>query len=161
MKLPYAEPRTSIAPSPPVLPEPRRPGEPGGDPCYLCNQDEGIWSDDHWVLHIAGSSIPGTAWLSSRDHFDSFADMPDHLAAEYGRLAGRIEKAILGAGDFGRVHVYRWGDGNAHFHIWFYPRPIGMMDAVKYALPLWEDAMEPAPQAAIDEAAKKITEALG
>src|SRR6185437_9823200 len=161
MKLPYAETLTPIAPSIPVIPEPRRRGEPGGDPCGLCHQDEGIWSDEHWVLHIAGSSIPGTAWLASREHVDSFADLPERLAADFGRIVGRIEKAILAAGDFGRVHLYRWGDGGAHFHVWFYPRPVGMMDAVKFALPVWEDVMEPAPQPAIDDIAKKIAQALG
>src|SRR3954451_11890932 len=82
MKLPYAEPLIPVAPSPLVIPEPPRPGDPGGDPCRMCQQDEGIWSDANWVLHTpAGGSIPGTVWLASRAHHDSFRDLPEPLAA--------------------------------------------------------------------------------
>jgi diadenosine tetraphosphate (Ap4A) HIT family hydrolase len=162
MKLPYAEPLVRTEPSPPVIPEPLRPGDPGGEPCRLCEQDAGIWSDDNWVLHSpVGGSIPGTVWLASRAHVDSFRDLPAHLAADFGRIAGRIEDAILGLGGVGRVHLYRWGDGGAHFHVWFLPRPLGMMDAVRHALPLWEDAMDPAPRSAFDDAGRALAKALG
>ncbi len=162
MKLPYAEPLVRIEPSPLVIPEPPRPGDPDGEPCGLCDQDGGIWSDDNWVLHNpVGGSIPGTVWLASREHFDSFRDLPAHLAADFGRIAGRIEAGIFGLGGFGRVHLYRWGDGIAHFHVWFLPRPLGMMDAVRHALPLWEDVMDPAPQSAFDDAGSALAKALG
>lgn len=161
MKLPYAEPLSTIEPSPLVRPEPPRPGDPGGAPCRLCDQDEGIWSDANWVLHNPiGGSIPGTVWLASREHVDSFRDLPEHLASDFGRISGRIEAAIFGLGGFGRVHLYRWGDGGAHFHVWFIPRPEGMLDAEKYALPLWEDVMAAAPQQAVDDAGVAIAKAL-
>jgi len=44
-------------------------------------------------------------------------------------------------GDVGRVHVYRWGDGGGHFHVWFMPRPLGMLEASGAMLPLWEDVL--------------------
>jgi hypothetical protein len=54
-------------------------------------------------------SLPGTVWQASREHFDSFADMPTAYAADFGRIAGRVERAILSQGGVARVHLYRWG----------------------------------------------------
>ena len=32
---------------------------------------------DYWTLHPpVGGSLPGTVWLASKAHFDSFGDMP-------------------------------------------------------------------------------------
>ena len=76
-----------------------------------------------------GGSLPGAVWLASRVHVDSFADLPDELQADFGRVAARVERAILSLGDIARVHLYRWGDGGAHFHVWFLPRPLGMLEA--------------------------------
>ena len=90
-------------------------------------------------------TIPGIVWLTTREHHDSFADLPDELAASYGGVVARIERAILALGDIARVHVYRWGDGSSHFHIWFYPRPLGMLEARREMLPLWADLMPEAP----------------
>jgi len=128
MTFPFAEPLVPVDLRPRVIPEPPRPGDPDGEPCRICGQDDGIWSDRNWVLHNpAGGSLPGTVWLASRTHADSFADLSDELATDFGRVAARVERAILSLGDVGRVHVYRWGDGVAHFHVWFMPRPLGML----------------------------------
>ncbi|GAB3430352.1 hypothetical protein GCM10027569_76210 [Flindersiella endophytica] len=161
MELPFAQPLSTVQPGPRVIPEPPRRGEPGGEPCHLCTQNEGIWSDENWVLHnIAAGSLPGTVWLASRIHVDSFADLPDALAADYGRVVARIERAILSLGEIARVHVYRWGDGAAHFHVWFIPRPLGMLEATRYALPVWEDVLPPADTAEIERAGKAIADAM-
>ena len=166
MTLPFAEPLVRKAPSPRVIPEPPRPGDPGGPPCRICTRrdepdEHEIWRDDHWVLRVPGqTSLPGTVWLATWDHHDSFADLPPELAAGYGPLAGRIERAILSLGDVGRVHVNRWGDGVAHFHIWFIPRPLGMLDATREMLMLWEDVLPPATADQIAEAGKRIAAAL-
>jgi diadenosine tetraphosphate (Ap4A) HIT family hydrolase len=164
MTLPYAEPLVRRAPEARVIPEPPRPGDLGGEPCRICNQhadNEGIWSDDAWVLRNPGqTSLPGTVWLASRAHHDSFADLPEDLATRYGPLAGRIERAILTLGDVGRVHVYRWGDGVAHFHIWFIPRPLGMLEASREMLMLWEDVLPPATSDQIQEAGERIAAAM-
>lgn len=161
MRLPYAEPLRPLEPGPRVVPEPPRRGEPGGEPCRVCQQDEGIWSNDNWVLHNpAGGSLPGTVWLASRVHVDSFRDLPPELAAEFGPLAGRIEDAILGLGDIARVHLYRWGDGGAHFHVWFLPRPLGMLEAMKHMLPLWEEVLPEPPSGGFERAGKAIAAAL-
>src|SRR5690242_19007607 len=142
MTLPYAEPLLPIDPGPRVIPEPPRRGEPGGARFGVCEQDEGIWSDQHWVLHNpVSTSLPGTVWLASRVHVDSFADLPAEVAASFGGVIARVERAILGLGDVGRVHLYRWGDGGAHFHVWLIPRPLGMLEAMGAFLPLWEDVL--------------------
>ena len=161
MRLPFVEPLTPIAPGPRTVPEPPRRGEAGGEECGICQQDEGVWSDANWVLHNpVGGSLPGTMWLASRAHADSFADLPDDLATDFGRVVARIERAILSVGDIARVHVYRWGDGSAHFHVWFYPRPLGMLEARREMLPLWAELMPEAPKEAVADAEAKIAAAM-
>src|SRR6478672_5303107 len=137
MSLPYAEPLTPREPGPRQIPEPPRRGEAGGKPCAICGgvTTSALWSDENWTLHApVGGSLPGSVWIASREHFDSFADMPEHLAADFGRVVARAEAAILALGDVGRVHLYRWGDGGAHFHVWLLPRPLGMVEAAGSAL---------------------------
>jgi diadenosine tetraphosphate (Ap4A) HIT family hydrolase len=169
MTLPYAEPLTRIEQPPRVIPEPPRVGEPGGDPCGLCRWLRGgsdrtetpLWSDEHWALCRATDvTIPGLVWLASRQHYDSFADMPAAAAASYAQVVGRVERAILGLGEIARVHVYRWGDGSSHFHVWFYPRPLGMLEARREMLPLWADLMPVAPKEAVADAEERIRKTL-
>ena len=161
MRLPYAEPLTVLAPEPRVVPEPPRRGEAGGPPCRICATDSApaVWSNDLWTLHPPMScSLPGTVWLASRQHVDSFADLPPAAAEDFGRVAARVESALLRWGDFARVHLYRWGDGGAHFHVWFIPRPLGMLDAEGMMLPLWEDVLPNVPDDELLAAARGIAE---
>ena len=163
MVLPYLEPLTAREPGDRVIPEPARRGEPGGEPCGVCEggSTETVWSDDHFTLHPpVGGSLPGTVWLASRAHVDSFADLPEDVAAAFGPLAARIERAILARGDVGRVHLYRWGDGGAHFHVWFLPRPLGMLEARNYMLPLWEDVLPNVSDEELAQAARQVAAAL-
>ncbi|MBO0845844.1 MAG: hypothetical protein J2P22_10545 [Nocardioides sp.] len=164
MTLPYAEPLTVIAPAQLVVPEPPRRGEEGGEPCFPCSDhsdDNLIWSDDIWTLHSPGqTALPGSVWLASRAHFDSFADMPPDVAATFGAVCGRVELAVLALGDVGRVHLYRWGDGGAHFHVWFVPRPLGRLDMSGAHLMAWEDAMPAATEEQIAEAGRRISAAM-
>jgi hypothetical protein len=55
----------------------------------------------------------------------------------------RIERAMLAAGDVGRVHVHRWGDGGAHFHLWLYGRPFGDRQMLGFGLVLWAILLPP------------------
>lgn len=163
MALPYEEPLVTRAPDDRVIPEPPRRGEPGGEPCGICSGQatKAVWSDDNWTLHPpVGGSLPGAVWLASRVHVDSFSDLPDTLAADFGRIVARVEKAILARGDVARVHLYRWGDGGAHFHVWFVPRPLGMLEARGMMLPIWEDVLPNVPDDELREAAEKIASAL-
>src|SRR5829696_8269531 len=115
MQLPYTEPLTVREPGERVVPEPPRRGEAGGEPCGLCSglATQPVWHDEHFSLHppVQGS-LAGAVWLATR-----------------------VERAILALGDVGRVHLYRWGDGGAHFHVWFMPRPLGMLEASGMMLP--------------------------
>ena len=77
MTIPYAEPLVPRPPAARVLPEPPRRGEPGGQPCGVCNGHAvaAVWSDEHWSVHPpVGGSLPGTVWMAARQHVDSFTD---------------------------------------------------------------------------------------
>jgi len=165
MTLPFEEPLTKREPGPRVIPEPPRRGEAGGPPCTVCpgeDNEHTIWSNEHWILnHGVQTSLPGAVWLTTREHCDSFGDLPAERAREFGDLAGRIDRAILSLPDVARVHLYRWGDGGAHFHVWFLPRPLGMLEAQKHMLPLWEEVLPEASPEAIDEAKALIAKAMG
>ena len=67
---------------------------------------------------------------------------------------------VLALGDVGRVHVYRWGDGGAHFHVWFVPRPLGRLDMSGPHLMAWEDVLPPASDEQIADAGRRIAAAL-
>jgi len=68
--------------------------------------------------------------------------------------------AVLALGEVGRVHLYRWGDGGAHFHVWFVPRPLGRLDMGGAYLMAWEDTLEPAAEEQIVEVGRKIAAAM-
>jgi diadenosine tetraphosphate (Ap4A) HIT family hydrolase len=162
--LPYLEPLTVREPGERVIPEPPRRGEPGGEPCGICSGGQvtaPVWSDEHWTLHPpVNGSLRGAVWMASRVHADSFADLPPEVAATFGPVAAKVERAILGLGNVGRVHLYRWGDGGAHFHVWFLPRPLGMLEANGMMLPLWEDVLPNVSDEALAEAAARIAQAM-
>ena len=163
MQPPYADPLTPRPLDDPVVPEPPRRGEPGGPPCGVCDGETEwtIWSDENWLLqHGVQTSLPGAVWLACREHVDSFADLPAELATQFGRLAARIDAALLTLPGVARTHLYRWGDGGAHFHAWFMPRPLGMLEAKNFMLPLWEDVLPNVPDAELLEAARRVAAAL-
>lgn len=163
MTLPYEEPVVLRATSARVVPEPLRRGEPGGDPCGICTglATDPVWADEHWSLHPpVGGSLPGAVWLASRTHVDSFCDLPTKAATTFGPVVARVERAILSLGDVARVHLYRWGDGGAHFHVWLIPRPLGMLEARGMMLPLWEDVLPNVPDDELREAAERVAAAI-
>ncbi len=163
MSLPYEEPLAVRKPAPRQIPEPPRRGEPGGKPCGICTRraTDAVWSDEHWTLHPpVGGSLPGAVWIASRQHFDSFGDMPDEVATTFASVVARAERAILSLGDVGRVHLYRWGDGGAHFHVWLIPRPLGMVEAAGMMLPLWEDALPNVSDEELVAAATRVADAM-
>jgi diadenosine tetraphosphate (Ap4A) HIT family hydrolase len=135
--------------APPVLPEPPRGGEEGGGPCWTCGAaDDGfLWVDDHWRVSAPESAhaVP-YVMLHPRTHCD-LSDMPSELVAQLGPMTQRIEAAFLATGRFGRVHINRWGDGGAHFHLWFYGRPLGARQLLGAFLPIWNIVLPPADDA--------------
>ncbi|MGO9560078.1 MAG: HIT family protein [Acidimicrobiales bacterium] len=163
MTLPYEDPLVIRALAERVVPEPPRRGEPGGDACGICTglATGSVWADDHWTLHPpVGGSLPGAVWLASKAHVDSFSDLPDDVASTFGPVVARVERAILSLGDVARVHLYRWGDGGAHFHVWMIPRPLGMLEGKGMMLPLWEDILPNVPDDELKAAAEKIASAM-
>ncbi len=59
-----------------------------------------------------------------------------------------------------RVHLYRWGDGGAHFQVWFIPRPLGMVEASGMMLPLWEDVLPNVSDEELAAAAERVAAAM-
>ncbi len=163
MTLPYQEPLTPIEPGERVIPEPPRRGEPGGEPCGICGgaTTSAVWSDEHWTLHPpVGGSLRGAVWLASKEHADSFCDLSEATAASFAGVVGRVERAILSLGGTARVHLYRLGDGGAHFHVWLIPRPLGMLEARGMMLPLWEDVLPNVSDEELRETAEQIAAAM-
>jgi diadenosine tetraphosphate (Ap4A) HIT family hydrolase len=147
----------------PVIPEPPRRGEPGGEACGICTHQStpAVWESEHFTLHPpVGGSIVGAVWLASKEHVDSFKDLSPEAAASFGPVIARIEEAILSLGGVGRVHLYRWGDGGAHFHVWLIPRPLGMLQATGAMLPIWEEVLPNLPDEALADAARTVAAAL-
>ncbi len=128
----------------PVLPEPPRKGEPGGPECTACSMgdDAQLWTDELWRLHALAepSASPAVVVLEPRAHCD-LGDLPELESAQLGPLIQRVERAILGLGGVGRVHVMRWGDGASHLHWWFLARPEGMLQMRGAFMPIWDDVL--------------------
>ncbi|MEU8241235.1 hypothetical protein AB0C07_23570 [Actinoplanes missouriensis] len=145
---------------PPVLPEPPRHGE---DPteCRICgDRDEGVWFNERWRLaRIPGAGVPLVLMLYPRDHHD-LADLPDEMAAEMGLLGARIVRHMQELPHIARAHMYRFGDGAAHLHLWFFARPEGQAQLWGSWLPVWDDLLPEYPSAPADADAALVADAL-
>jgi hypothetical protein len=127
----------------PVFPEPARAGEPGGRPCFQCSpRPEAVLLEAaHWRLTDPGPrSVPAVVLLETVEHVD-LDTLPPERALELGPLTCRIERAVRSVEGVGRVHVYRYGDGSAHFHLWFFARPAGLVQTRGSCLTIWEDVL--------------------
>lgn len=147
---------------PRVVPEPERHGT-AAESCGACQRDDDtyIWTDEHWRLVGApDTELPGIVLLEPRDHHDSFIDLPPERLVELGPLVARIEAALLALGDIARVHVNRWGDGGAHFHLWCIPRPLGMLQLRGSMLPMWLDFLPPADPDEVQRALGQIAASM-
>jgi diadenosine tetraphosphate (Ap4A) HIT family hydrolase len=145
---------------PPVLPEKARHGE-DPDGCGSCRRrDEGIWLNDNWRLTRVGEvGVPLVLMLHPRDHYD-MADLPDDLAAELGLLTTRIVRHIQALPHISRAHVYRYGDGGAHLHIWFFARPEGQAQLFGSWLVVWDDLLPEYPADIAEADAAIVADAL-
>jgi hypothetical protein len=148
---------------PPVVPEPPRVGDPGGEPCRRCERgDEGaFWSNERWTLSPAASikALPFAAFLEPRAHLD-VDELDAAMSAEFGRLLIAAQRAVNALDHIGRVHVYIWGDGARHMHVWLMARPLGLLQLRGSNLPDWTDVLPPVPadQRTADE--RTVAEAL-
>ena len=66
MELPYLEPLTPRPLADPVIPEPPRRGEPGGEECGICTHQAtpAVWESEHFTMHppVQGSLPAPSGW---------------------------------------------------------------------------------------------------
>ena len=137
----------------------------GGVDCRRCaaSDDEYLWVDERWRLWSfpEPTGLPLVVLLESREHYAEPGDLPDELAAELGVLQARIERAIRGLGNVGRVHVCRWGDGGEHLHWWFMARPARLPQLIGSFAAVWDDILPPVPEEQWRADLAALAEALG
>jgi hypothetical protein len=73
--------------------------------------------------------------------------LSDDMAAELGTMLARVERAVRSAGEIGRVHVCRWGDGSEHLHWWFMARPTRIPELTGSFAAIWDDVLPVTPDA--------------
>ncbi|HET6920656.1 MAG TPA: hypothetical protein VFI46_14495 [Jiangellaceae bacterium] len=133
---------------PPTTTERQRNGEDPAE-CWRCQQgtSDAVWSDQNWLVAPLAepSGLPVVVILYPRAHHD-LGDLPMDLLTELGPLMQRIERAITSLGEIGRVHACRWGDGSAHFHVWFVARPARLPQTVGGFAMVWDDILPPVPE---------------
>jgi diadenosine tetraphosphate (Ap4A) HIT family hydrolase len=120
----------ALAPKVVSAPAPEGPrwGDEGSSNKYCPCTDEFdasrvVWEDERWVLthEVAPSGLPIVLMLQPKEHLD-YGELDDDLASELGRISTRLVRIIEHLPHIARVHVNRWGDGNAHCHVWFFAR---------------------------------------
>jgi diadenosine tetraphosphate (Ap4A) HIT family hydrolase len=142
--------------------EKRRHGE-GGIDCHACSKvaDDLTWEDEHWQLTAVGpTGLPLVLILEPKEHYD-IETLPAELAAELGPLMQRIERAIRAAGDIGRVHIGRWGEGSEHLHWWFMARPARMRQLSDSFAAIWDDILPPVPEDVWRASVERVVAGLG
>jgi hypothetical protein len=136
----------------------------GGVACRGCNatDDEFLWTNARWRLRALGpTGLPFVAVLEPREHYADPGDLPEGLAADLGIMLGRIEQAIRGLGEIGRVHVCRWGDGSEHLHWWFLARPTRIPQLTGSFAAIWDDILPPVPEEIWRADVETVAAALG
>lgn len=147
---------------PPVEREAPREGE-GGVGCWTCAQpDEAfVWTNERWRLMSARpNGLSLVVLLHPREHYGDPGDLPDDLAAECGVLLSRIERAVRGIGEIGRVHVCRWGDGSEHLHWWFMARPARVPQLIGSFAAVWDDILPVTPDEIWNQNLERMVAAL-
>ena len=144
------------------LPEPPRSGE-GGQDCHRCANPgaDVVWRSERWVLTpvAGGMNLPFGAMLMPREHHD-LSDLPDGHAAEMGVICARIARAVEALDVIGRVHLYKFGDGGAHLHVFVVGLPAGMWQLRGSSLLLWDDMLPAPPDGLAEETLQVAVDAL-
>jgi diadenosine tetraphosphate (Ap4A) HIT family hydrolase len=137
----------------------------GGVDCPRCEapDEEYLWTNERWRLWAPPepTGLPLIVLLESREHYAEPGDLPEELAAELGVLLTRIERAIRGLGEIGRVHVCRWGDGGEHLHWWFLARPARLPQLIGSFAAIWDDILPPVPEERWRADLQELAAALG
>ena len=71
-------------------------------------------------------------------------------------MIGRVQQAVSDLGGIGRVHVNYWGDGSAHLHLWFYPRPYGQLQLRGTFLGMWSVLLPELPDEEVRHAGEQV-----
>ena len=77
-----------------------------------------------------------------------------------GPLLARVERAARAAGDIGRVHIGRWGEGSEHLHWWFMGRPARMRQLSDSFAAIWDDILPPVPDDVWRESLERVVAAM-
>jgi len=122
-----------------------REGE-GDRPCKSCGDESRVlWQNDRWkITPLRPTANPAALFLETVEHID-FDDFDAAMAGEFGVLTWQIERAMAGLDAVGRVHVHRYGDGSAHFHVWFQGRPARQLELYGWGNVLWSQVLPPLP----------------
>lgn len=134
---------------PPLADEPARRGA-GGVECRSCGREDEafLWTSEHWRISTPEkpSGVPVLVFLNSRAHYADPGDLPDEIAADFGIVLARLERAVKSVGQIGRVHISRWGDGSEHLHWWVYGRPARIGQMMGTFAAMWDDVLPPVPE---------------
>ena len=106
------------------------------------------------------TGLPLVLILEPKEHYD-IETLPAELAAELGPLMQRVERAVRSAGDIGRVHIGRWGEGSEHLHWWFMGRPARMRQLSDSFAAIWDDVLPPVPEDVWRASVEQVVAALG
>jgi hypothetical protein len=128
----------------PMVDELVRDGEAPDRPCRSCGAEADVmWRNERWkITRMSPTANPVGVFLETIEHLD-LADFDDATAAEYGVLTRHLEAAIRSLESVGRVHIHRWGDGSAHFHVWFQGRPARQLEFYGWGNVLWTQLVPP------------------
>lgn len=141
------QPRVLELPSPTDV---QRSGQ-GGVECDGCEapDERFLWTNENWRVRPTNepAGLPLILFLEPRLHFAEPGDLPDHLAAEFGMMVGRIDRAMSSIEGIERVHVGRWGEGSEHLHWWFFARPSRILQLASSFAEIWDDMLPPTPEA--------------
>jgi hypothetical protein len=122
------------------------PPEAGSEHCDACAapDEEYVWVSERWRVRSTQrpTGLPVTLGLETRAHLD-LGDLPNLLAAEFGVMTVRLERAVRSLPGIAQVHVQRWGDGESHLRVWFLARPTGQLQLRGPYLPVWDRALPP------------------
>jgi hypothetical protein len=99
-------------------------------------------------------------FLEPRLHVGEPGGLPDDLAAEFGVMISRIDRAVSSIDGIQRVHICRWGEGSEHLHWWFLARPSRMLQLASSFAEIWDEMLPPTPAAIWDSNLAQVKAAL-
>ena len=159
---PYEPDTLRLKPLAPLLDE--EPAREGEDPatCRCASggpRNAAVWTNDRWTVLALDTGIPITAMLVPEAHHD-LADLSPDLASELGPLMVVVASAIEALPSVGRCQVARYGDGSAHFHLFFFGRPARVGQFRGSALIDWEENLPRLPVQVAADNARYVAETI-